>query len=473
MTETIAKFPAELLLETMAEGVLAIDAAGLIRVWNPAMTEISGYQSQEVLGQPISILHSPSCAQSDNLSDLMTEKVGREPTCIHGCECRLQRKDRTSIPVLMNVRVLRDEDGTPLGLLQTVTDCRPLERLRQEVAALTAEIQPEKLFQGMVGHSAKTQEFYRLITLAAESEATVLLLGASGTGKELSATAIHALGTRREKPFVRVNCGALSETLLESELFGHVKGAFTGAWHDRVGRFEAADGGTLFLDEIGEISPGMQVKLLRVLQEGEFERVGESGSRKIDVRVIAATNRDLEAEVERGHFRADLYYRLRVFPLTLPTLQERSNDIPLLAEHFIRRQAAKTGKKIDGISPEALQTLMQYSWPGNIRELQNAIEYAFVLCPHGRLLRNHLPPEIIHPKPPVADSAPAPQLPQPRRPDLSTRRTLRNPQKLRELIEACDWNKAEAARQLGVSRTALWNWMKRHDIPMQADTQTH
>jgi len=249
----------------------------------------------------------------------------------------------------------------------------------------------------IIGKSRAMQQVFTAIRAAAASEATILIQGESGTGKELVAGAIHFNSDRRKGPLVAVNCSALSENLLESELFGHVKGAFTGANRDRMGRFEEASGGSIFLDEIGELSPLIQVKLLRVLQEREVERVGDSRKRRIDIRIITATHNDLYARVREGHFREDLYYRLKVFPIRLPPLQERREDIPILADHFIRGMNRQTGKTVTGLSPGAMRIFMDYPWPGNVRELENAIEHAFVLCSGGDIDVADLPIEIRHP----------------------------------------------------------------------------
>jgi transcriptional regulator with GAF, ATPase, and Fis domain len=267
---------------------------------------------------------------------------------------------------------------------------------------------------------------------------------------------------------VTVNCSALSESLLESELFGHVKGAFTGAGQDRIGRFEQADGGTIFLDEIGEISPYIQVKLLRVLQEKEIERVGDSRKRKVDIRVITATNKDLKSLVDAGTFREDLYYRLKVFPIFLPPLRERKEDIPLLIRHFIDLNNKTSGKAVTGMTKQAMQAVMDYHWPGNIRELANAVEHAFVLCSGREIVIEDLPLEIRHgntglrewghPKPPsptvVSVSRPGHRL---------TR------ERLVAILHAAGWNKAEAARQTGLSRASIWKYMKKWNIPMQPE----
>lgn len=450
---------AEWLLETMAEGVLLLTPNGDIALWNPAMAEITGYGAEEALGKPISWLRAPGCAGAERVGALLGNGGGPgRANCVQGCECRLVNRLGEEIPVLMNARALRDDQGLQ-GVLVTVVDFRPVASLQEEVASLRSRFAEGDRFEGMVGRSRLMQEVFRSIELAASSEATVLLTGESGTGKEMAASAIHVRSARRDRPFVRVNCGALAESVLESELFGHVQGAFTGAVRDRIGRFEAADGGTLFLDEIGEISPAMQVKLLRVLQEGEFERVGDSTTRRVDVRLVAATNRDLAGMVAKREFREDLYYRLRVFPIRMPALRERPEDIPLLAETFVASLAERTGKRIAGISGEGLGALRTYPWPGNVRELANAIEYAFVVCPEGSIALGHLPEEFRGGSPLLSVSRPARAVPRPRRgaPDPDT---------LREILVRCDWNKAEVGRQLGVSRTAVWKWMKAAGIPL-------
>jgi len=267
-------------------------------------------------------------------------------------------------------------------------------RLRLENELLRQELEKRYHFYDLIGKSPKMQELFQLLRGIAESESTVLLQGESGTGKELVARAIHSMSPRREKPFVALNCGGLTETLLESELFGHVRGAFTGAVADKKGLFQMAHGGTLFLDEIGETPPSMQVKLLRALEEGEIRPVGGMQAIRVDVRVIAATNRDLEAAVHAGTFRADLFYRLNVIAITLPPLRERLEDLPLLVEHFLAKYNAKLKKRIREVAPEALALLLDYPWPGNIRELENVIERAVVLTRGEILLPEALPPQI-------------------------------------------------------------------------------
>ena len=271
--------------------------------------------------------------------------------------------------------------------------------LQREAAGLRERVREKFRLKSMVGESPELQAVLEVIRQAASTKATVLVLGESGTGKELVAQALHEESPRKDKPFVKVSCAALSETLLESELFGHERGSFTGALARKEGRFELADGGTLFLDEIGEITPATQVKLLRAVQTREFERVGGTQTLKVDVRLVAATNRDLAAEVKAGKFREDLYYRLNVVAVTLPPLRRRKSDVPLLVSHFVEKYADAYGKPVRGLGPGTLDALLAYDWPGNVRELENAIERAVVLCKSSQLTADDLPPTLRGPRP--------------------------------------------------------------------------
>jgi transcriptional regulator with PAS, ATPase and Fis domain len=338
------------------------------------------------------------------------------------------------------------------------------DRTRQLEAALTTRNPLERL----IGQSAKMGAVFKLVQTVAHSSATVLLQGESGTGKELVARAIHFRSPRRERPFIAVNCSALTETLLESELFGHVKGAFTGATRDKKGLFEAADGGTLLLDEVGDISPAMQVRLLRVLQEGEVRRVGDTGSVKVDVRVIAASNVDLARAKEAGRLREDLYYRLNVITVHLPPLRDRPEDIPLLAQHFLRQYSARQGKAVSGFSPTALEALTCHRWMGNVRELENAIERAVVLTANPQVELEDLPPQVresVQGGGEVELYSLA-HLPYAEAKKLAMRTFERR--YLSELLERHDHNVASAARSAGVDRSNFRRLLKQYEVVPRA-----
>ena len=366
-------------VDTIQDGVMIVDVSGAIVSANHALTQITGYDQNELIGRPCSVLNCSSC------------NTVLEPTGHHWCllfrtgclkmrKSTLVRKDGSLVHIMKNASVLQDENGQVIGAVETITDITELMEKDNQIEAFRRELQSEDSFQEMVGVSASMRRTFDLIANVAASDAPALILGESGTGKELAARAIHLNSARKDRPYVQVNCAALNESVLESELFGHVKGAFTGAYQNREGRFEAANGGDIFLDEIGDLPLSTQVKLLRVLEEKVIERVGDNRSIPVDVRVITATNRNLKQLVEAGSFRSDFYYRINVLPIVLPPLRERVEDIPLLAEMFFRRIQLKNDKPIRGISPEAMQVLVRYPWQGNVRELKSAFEYAFVTC---------------------------------------------------------------------------------------------
>ncbi len=328
---------------------------------------------------------------------------------------------------------------------------------------------------GLVGNSGPMREVTRMIDAVAYSAATVLVQGESGTGKELVARALHAKSPRRAEPFVALNCGALTETLLESELFGHVKGAFTGAQRDQKGLFDAANNGTIFLDEIGDIPPATQVRLLRVLQEGELKRVGSADSIKVDVRVIAATHRDLPKLVKAGKFREDLFYRLNVIAIPLPPLRERIEDVPLLAHHFLRRYTDRLGKKVKAVSPEAVELLCGYRWPGNVRELENAIERAVVLCRSETITPGDLPPAVSGRTAPLVREAPATgddaawlALSYAAAKEQALRRFEKN--YVDALMRACDNNISAAARKAGMDRSNFKRVLRKYRTDVEPDS---
>lgn len=347
--------------------------------------------------------------------------------------------------------VRNEMDVIELVLAQSSGAIRRATVHENEIRGLRLRIEQASGYSGFVGKDPKMQVVYKLIEDVAPSDATVLILGESGTGKELAARAIHQNSARKENPFVVINCSAYPATLLESELFGYEKGAFTGASAQKPGRFEQADGGTIFLDEIGEIPSSAQVKLLRVLQNRNFERIGGTRTLAVDVRVLAATNRDLLQDVKSGRFREDLYYRLNVIPIRIPPLRERRNDIPMLARHFLRRFCTIQEKPIEDFSPDAMRLLLDYPWPGNVRELENTVEHAVVLARGSRIQTSDLPVQVLEPK--TVDPG-------------QSARSLQDTEKemLLEALAATQWNKAETARRLGIGRSTLYSKMKKYRI---------
>lgn len=449
------------IVNSMADGVFTMDTKGRIASWNPSMEKITGYTVSEAMGKSCEILGCSRCFDKDcptNFKECGILRHGK----VEDNECLLRHKEGHNIPVIKNARAVRDESGAIIGVVETVKDLTELKKARLKAEEASRRLREIHEFGNIIGKSHTMQQVFGAIKAAAGSSATILIQGESGTGKELVAGAIHYNSPLKDKPLVTVNCSALSESLLESELFGHAKGAFTGALRDRIGRFEEANGGTVFLDEIGEVSPFIQVKLLRVLQEREIERVGESRKRKIDIRVIAATHQELYHQVRAGRFREDLYYRLKVFPISIPPLRKRKEDIPLLVNHFLHAQNAKTGKDIRNLSSQATRLMLDYSWPGNVRELENAIEHAFVLCERDQIDIFELPVDIRK----MEYQPITPELPEvPKKTVSSRRRPTR--ETLLELLDECDWNKAEVGRRIGLSRTAIWKYMKKWGIPLR------
>jgi PAS domain S-box-containing protein len=441
-------------IDTMLEGLMLVDPDGKIIFVNRAFEQLSGYSKNEVEGRSCEILGCDTC--------FGTRKEGKDKYCalfkegkVRRRKCIFQKKDGGELHVLKNAALIRDNTGKVVGGVENLTDLSPIVEKEQVILRLRKQLTSEDGFHGMLGKATVMKKVFDLISSAAPSEAPVVIYGESGTGKELAAAAIHRLSARHAGPFVKVNCAALNENLLESELFGHVKGAFTGAERTRVGRFEAANTGAIFLDEIGDLPLATQTKLLRVLQEKEFERVGDNRPIATDVRILAATNKDLNRLLQEELFREDLYYRINVIPIYLPPLRDRRDDIPLLTDAFIHRMNLKTEKTISGIAKEALDVFMQYGWPGNIRELINVIEYAFVLCPQGEISLSHLPAQLLGHHPIHGQQSPR-----------TDSRNLAGDgrQELILALKATGGNKSEAARRLGVSRVTLWKRIKKYGI---------
>jgi two-component system response regulator HydG len=447
----------ETVIETMMDGLMVVDPEGIIIAINKGMEQITGYSRDELIGRSCSVLDCDTCVGSrargeDKHCELFKEGQVRRR------KCALRRKDGRPLHVLKNAAVLKDDSGNVIGGVETLTDLTEVVAKERVISQLRRELGGKDGFHGILGKSAVMRRVFDLITSAAQSEAPVVIYGESGTGKELVAAAIHRLSVRRKGPFVKVNCAALNESLLESELFGHVKGAFTGADRTRIGRFEAANGGDIFLDEIGDLPLSTQVKLLRVLQEKEIEKVGDQRPVVIDVRVIAATNKNLKRLMEEERFREDLYYRIGVIPIHLPPLRERREDIPLLVEAFMNRLRLKTQKPITQIDKKALERVVGYDWPGNVRELVNVVEYAFVLCPRGEILMEHLPAHV---------SGTALHGSAERRPPARERLAGDEKRQLLAALEKADGNKSEAARVLGISRVTLWKRLKGYGVKVE------
>ena len=437
------------IVQTMEDGLLVVAPDGTIISVNPALERMLGYSQDELVGKPCTMLGCDHCKG--------VMKQGGEEHCalferggIRRCRCNLTRKQGDTLPVIKNAALLHDSTGEVMGGVETLTDLSAVAAKQKELEDLRRKTGVADSFEGILGSSPPMQELFELIRAASQSQAPVLILGESGTGKELVAEAIHNLSPRADKPFIKVNCAALNQSLLESELFGHVKGAFTGAERARVGRFQAAQGGDFFLDEVGDLPPSTQVKLLRVLQEQLIERVGDHKPIPLDVRVISATNQDLRQMVEEGEFRQDLFFRVAVIPIEVPALRERRGDIPLLIHAFTQRLRQRTGRDIQGVGRDALDLLEAYHWPGNVRELINVLEYSFVVCKSGQIQPEHLPREIQGEKA-------APGKVRVRRPGGLNRT---DHAAIRQALEQCHGNRSQAAKLLGVSRVTLWKWLK-------------
>ena len=441
-------------VDTIQEGVVVVSPEGRIVSVNQGMEQLTGYSRQELLGDSCLVFNCDMCAK--------VRQEEKEYWCslfriksVRMRYCTIQHKDGRSIPVVKNASVLTGQDGMMIGAVETLTDLSEVVEKEQQLEAYRQKLDTTGSLNGLLGHSPAMQRVFDLIPNAAKSDAPVIITGQSGTGKELVAQAIHASSDRKDKPLIKVNCAALPESLLESELFGHVKGAFTGAVSSREGRFEAAHGGYIFLDEIGDIPLSTQVKLLRVLEERVIERVGDHRPIPVDVRIITATNKDLQELVQAGTYREDFYYRVNVIPIHLPALKDRLEDLPLLAETFFHRLQAKTGKKIQGISHEAMNILYSYHWPGNIRELKSVFEYAFVVCDQPVIQPEHLLPSVLE-----GDN----QLPSPARAAQPVTRTEMKKQELIQALKRTGGNKSETAKLLGVSRTTVWNRMRKFKL---------
>ncbi|MCU0333326.1 MAG: sigma 54-interacting transcriptional regulator [Ignavibacteriaceae bacterium] len=422
------------ILDSIGEGLLTVDKDFKINFFNRAAEQITGFNREEVLNQFCKYVFRCELCESKCPIGLILESGSP----LYDFKSSIEIKDGTRKPVKLNAAILKNESNEPIGGVISFRDLSEIESIRKDAGSAGN-------FFGIIGRGKAMQDIFSLVKEIADSDATVLIQGESGTGKELVANAIQATSKRKSKPFVKVNCAVFPETLLASELFGHIKGAFTDAFKDRIGRFELANEGTIFLDEVAEMPFQTQVQLLRVLQEGTFERVGESIPRKADVRVIAATNLKIDEALKRSKLREDLYYRLNVIPIFIPPLRDRREDIPYLVKSFIKEYSKAYNKEIDDIEDSALDVLMNYTWPGNVRELENVIEYVVVRAKNMTIRLENLPSGIGS--------------------SLSTEKQIsefkkENPSELLQLLEKHKWNKTKAAEELGIGRTTLWRMLK-------------
>ncbi len=439
----------ESLLDATDTGIMIIDLDRKVRFINDRAHKLLGYNVDEVYGERCNLIAQTSdCENNCPLTRTLT--TGKE---VRNEEMIYTSKDNRRFQAQTSIVTLYDEDGNIIAGAELFRDITEIKMLEEQV-------QGRYSFASIIGKSHQMQEIYRLIEEVAPTDASVLIQGESGTGKELIAEAIHGYSHCKEKEFVKVNSSAFPEGLLESELFGHVKGSFTGAYQDKKGKFEIADGGTLFLDEIGEMSPLLQVKLLRVLQDGELQRVGENKVRNVNVRVITATNKDLKKAIADKEFREDLFYRLNVVPIYVPPLRERRVDIPLLVNHFIKKFNRTTKDKyIERLAPPSLDILMKYNFPGNVRELENIVEYAYIRCNCPVIEPAHLPTELLEDDSPADNGDTIDHIVRSEKPiDMMERVIIE-----RVLMEE-NWAYRNAARRLGMSRTTLWRKVKDMNI---------
>ncbi len=448
MIEKLCKDPHFLMnvLETMRDGLMIVDKDGNILLFNRAAEEITGYNKKEVIGQQCTILDSDTCV-------VLTDE-GKQKSCsifksgtIENKKCRIRSSDGRAVYLLKNATVLNDENGEMIGAVESMTDITSLYMKEVELEELKQELRQEYWFMGLLGKSEPMQKLFEQIRNASVSEAPVLICGESGTGKNLVSQAIHALSRRKEGPFVAMNCGSLNDYLLESELFGHKKGSFTGAVNDRMGRFEAADGGSIFLDEIGDMPKMMQVKLLRVLEEKVVERVGDHRPIPVNIRLISATNKDLNSLVHTDLFREDLLYRINSILIKVPPLRDRAEDIPIITFHYLKKISHINNKDIRRISPDAMEIITNYKWPGNVRQLINALEHSAITCKGDTVEVTDLPDYVFH----------------------SEKKTEGNDQnidrqKIQSALVLYKGNRTLTAKHLGISRVTLWKRLKEFGI---------
>ncbi|MGD9031898.1 MAG: sigma 54-interacting transcriptional regulator [Desulfobacteraceae bacterium] len=444
----------EIILDSIADGVFTVDSDWRITSFNRAAERITGIKKEEALGRHCwEVFKASICEKICSLRQTMETGSPSVNQAIYVVNSEGER-----IPVSISTAILRDKDGKVIGGVETFRDLSVVEELRKELSGRHS-------FMDIISKNKEMLRLFGMLEQVAESDTTVLFEGESGTGKELFAKAVHYLSHRKNGPMITINCGSLPDTLLESELFGYKAGAFTDAKKDKPGRLALAEGGTVFLDEIGDISAALQVRLLRVLQDKVYEPLGSTKTEKADVRIVAATNKNLDSLVKKGKFRQDLYYRINVVKLALPPLRKRKEDVPLLTEHFIQKFNRLSGKEIQGLSPGVLPILMSYDFPGNIRELENIIEYATVVCRGNSIGVEHLPDYLrpashrMHAEMTAADAGK----------DLSWDELERS--FIYEALRNNNWNRAATAAQIGIHPTTLWRKIKRLNLEIPRRTK--
>lgn len=437
----------QIIIDSIADGVFTVDKDWKITSYNRAAEKITGIGKDEAIGRYCwEVFKASICEKECSLKRTM--ETGRP---IINQQIFIVNSKGDRIPISISTAILKDKNDNIIGGVETFRDLSVVEQLRKELAR-------QHTFFNIISKNREMQRLFEMLELVSGNDTTVLLEGESGTGKELFARAIHSLSQRKKGPIITVNCGALPDTLLESELFGYKAGAFTDAKRDKPGRFAQAENGTLFLDEIGDISPMLQMRLLRVLQEKVYEPLGSTKSEKADVRIVAATNKNLEEMVQQGLFREDLYYRINIVTLFLPPLRERKEDIPLLVEHFLRRFNSLRGKEIKGLSAKAMNILMSYDFPGNIRELENIVEYTTVVCKNHFVRKEHLP-ETLHQKIDLR-KIPASEKFTEREPSLeAVEKDI-----IYKTLKKNNWSRKLTASQMGIHPTTLWRKMKRLNL---------
>jgi PAS domain S-box-containing protein len=436
----------KIILDNLDVGIFTIDRGSHLTFFNTEAEKISGYSRRQILGKDCSVLFEDEGAREVSL---LKETIadGQSRSSRQG---KMITQDGVTIPIRANYMVLRNEKGNVIGGLAMFHDMTLVHQLDQAM-------RDRYTYHDMIGKSPAMQKIFDMINVIAATDATILIEGSTGTGKDLLAKVIHSASRRADKPLVKVNCAAIPDNLLESEMFGYVQGAFTGAERDKPGRFQEADGGSIFLDEIGDLPLPLQAKLLRVLEDKEFYRLGSQHTVKVNVRIISASNRNLGRLVEKQLFREDLYYRLNVFRIELPELRDRRVDLPLLIGHILRRLCVARNVSSPEISEKVMELLLNYTYPGNVRELENILEHALIICQEDKILPTHLP-EYLHVRPAAGPLVPTAVVRSGSSPDNKER------DKLLATLQRHNWHRKRSARALGMDRTTLWRKMKKYGL---------